>query len=312
MALHLCCDLGGTYVKSAIYRDGVQVAFDQSTVTADSIDGLFSAVRTVAQDLCRRAQVSLTALDALGLSFPSIIAPGESRISSTQKYAYAQGVDLEPIIHDAFGLPAHLENDARAALLGEWQAGCAQGCDNVVLLTLGTGIGTAALIEGRVLRGVHGHAGILGGHFIVNLGGRRGATLATGCAEAEAGSTAIREWIESAPELASSQLRDAEPDFRAVFACRHSDALAASIYEHLVASYAATVCNLIHAYDPEMIVCTGGCFAAGQDLLDDITARVRANTWSAWGRAEFVVASDVRSSVLAGMDALCANPALGS
>ena len=108
-----------------------------------------------------------------------------------------------------------IENDARMALLGERHAGAAAGCDNVVMITLGTGIGGAAMIEGKLLRGKHAQAGCLGGHLPAKVGGRQCTCGAIGCLEAEASGWALPlwrpEWKGFARQSRSSRRNDQLP-----------------------------------------------------------------------------------------------------
>jgi glucokinase len=89
-----------------------------------------------------------------------------------KKYKDAPKLDLAAWARNTFGLPLRIENDARMALMGEHYAGAGCGGANILMMTLGTGIGTAAILDGRLLRGVHGHAGCLGGHLTAKFDGR--------------------------------------------------------------------------------------------------------------------------------------------
>jgi glucokinase len=91
-------------------------------------------------------------------------------------------IDLAEWFIENVGLPARIENDARMALLGESYAGAARGFTDVVMMTLGTGIGGVAMIEGKLLRGKHAQAGCLGGHIPAVFNGRPCTCGAIGCA----------------------------------------------------------------------------------------------------------------------------------
>src|ERR1019366_9751574 len=91
-------------------------------------------------------------------------------------------------------------------LVGEWKHGAGRSSDNVVMITLGTGIGTAAIIEGKLLRGAHGQAGVLGGHSTVCYGGRACSCGNVGCAEAEASTAFLAEIARTDADFTASQL----------------------------------------------------------------------------------------------------------
>ena len=113
-----------------------------------------------------------------------------------------------------------LENDARLGLLGEWNYGAAHGSNDVAIVTLGTGIGSGVMSQGKLLRGPHFQAGNLCGHTIIRVGGYRCVCGANGCVEAETGSMGLAMRARESPEFATSALAD-EPDvnYAAVFQC---------------------------------------------------------------------------------------------
>jgi glucokinase len=106
------------------------------------------------------------------MAVPFVVDPLGQRIPSAprEKYPDASDIDLRAWARERFGLDLRIENDAHAALLGEWRHGAGQGSDDFVMLTLGTGIGCSVLIGGRPLRGKRFQAGVLGGHLIADPG----------------------------------------------------------------------------------------------------------------------------------------------
>ena len=145
----------------------------------------------------------------IGFSFCGVVDSKRCQIlSSNDKYSDSAGFDLARWAQTEFNLPLRLENDARTALLGEWYAGAGRGSNDIVMLTLGTGIGGAAMIDGKLLRGKHFQAGCLGGHLGVNHKGRLCACGNIGCVEAEASSWSLpaissalmcrRRWLANA------------------------------------------------------------------------------------------------------------------
>jgi glucokinase len=168
-------DTGGTRIKLALMRDGRILG--RESFAARSDDGLAPQLPRIAQgldSLCAAAQVNRDECTAFAMAFPSLIDSRTGRVLAAYgKYADAPQLDLPQWSRKTLRLPLIIENDARMALLGEWQAGAGRGCDDLVMVTLGTGIGTAALIEGIVVRGRHGQAGVLGGHLTVQQDGRQ-------------------------------------------------------------------------------------------------------------------------------------------
>ena len=148
----LACDMGGTRIKIGIVRNGCVLA--QEAIPAHSDRGLGPRLPALA-DAWRRLAASidlkLETCRGIGVSFPSLMDMATGRILADYgKYSDAMNIDLRAWAHQEFGLPLAIDNDARMALIGEWRHGAAKGCDDAVMMTLGTGIGTAAIMQGHV------------------------------------------------------------------------------------------------------------------------------------------------------------------
>jgi glucokinase len=236
----------------------------------------------------------------VALSFPGIVDPSTARVLSTPrgKYADAGRLDLAHWFGTEFGLPLRVENDARMALLGERFAGAARGFDDVVMVTLGTGVGAAAMMGGRLVRGKHFQGGCLGGHLPVVWNGRRCICGNVGCIEAEASTWALPEICASWPRFGESALaREPQIDFETLFRCsRAGDPAAIEIRERCLGIWAAGIVGLIHAYDPEAVVLGGAVMRRADDILPSLRGHVHAHAWTPWGEV------DIRAAAL-GSDA---------
>ena len=125
----------------------------------------------VIRRLLENASVAQNECLGIALGFCGLADARIGRVVSTnKKYEDAPAIDFSAWAAHEFNLPFAIENDARMALLGERHAGAARGIDNLVMITLGTGIGGAAMIEGKLLRGRHAQAGCLGGHLPAKVG----------------------------------------------------------------------------------------------------------------------------------------------
>jgi glucokinase len=292
----LACDMGGTIIKYGVVERGAVLA--QGVMPAHSDLGLaprLPALHAALEELCRDHGISIASCEGIGVSFPSLLDVRTGRVlAEFGKYRDAPDVDLRAWARTELGLPLAIENDARMALIGEWRFGAARGCDNVVMMTLGTGLGAAAVIEGRVLRGAHGQAAILGGHLTVNYRGRACSCGNIGCAESEASTHVLAELARARDDFAGSALAD-EPllDYAAIF--RHAsagDACAVALRNHSLNVWAADAVNLVHAFDPEVIVLGGGIAASGPIIVAAVQEYVTAHAMTPWGRVR-VTASDL-------------------
>lgn len=281
--MELCIDFGGTEIKLAVIDGGRLRGADSIPVRGDESDLAAAAAAS-------RALISQTgtAPTAIGIAVPGVVDPASGRmLHANDKYDFLRGFDLQTWARDSFTLPAVVENDARAALVGETSTGSASGERDAVLVTLGTGIGTAAMIDGVPLRGASGHAGILGGHVTTDIKGPTCPCGNLGCAEALASARALRE-------------RNGQLTVKDLFASdEHAD-----LRDSFLHVWGATVVTLIHMYDPSVVILSGGILRAGEAVSAPIETSVREHLWPSMTPPRFVVPPEPEYSVARGLSTL--------
>jgi glucokinase len=286
----LAIDLGGTHATCAVVDDRTILA--EEVVSTDGAHGLKPVLPRFAQTFHKLLQqTGVTTNDCTGLGF-SFCGLADTRIgrvvSTNQKYDDAVEIDFMGWAKREFGLPLRIENDARMALLGETYAGAARGFEDVVMTTLGTGIGGAAMIGGTLVRGKHAQAGCLGGHLPVLFNGRTCTCGNIGCPEAEAAGWSIplvaRDW----PGYADSSLARNEPvNFEKLFRfAGEGDPVATALRDRCLQIWAASTTGLIHAYDPEIVVYGGGVMKSAAIILPFVQAYVEKHAWTPWGKVK--------------------------
>ena len=291
----LACDLGGTRMKIGVVRDGAVLA--QVVEPAHSAQGLapqLSVIKARWRGLLERLRLAVSDCAGISMAFPSLVDPGSGRVLAEYgKFSDAMTLDLRAWARQEMNLPLAIENDARMAMIGEWKYGVGRGVDNLVMMTLGTGIGTSAIIEGRVLRGKHGQAGVLGGHLTVRYGGRPCNCGNAGCAESEASTAFLSELAAARADFNASVLaREPVLDFAAVFKqAAAGDACAAALRDHGIRVWAALAVNLIHAYDPEMVILGGGIMASAEVILPAVREYIARHAHTPWGAVRVVTSS---------------------
>jgi glucokinase len=163
-------------------------------------------------------------------------------------------------------------NDAQAALLGEVWQGAARGASNAILFTLGTGVGGAAIVDGRLLRGHLGRAGHLG-HVCLDMGGERDIVGTPGSLEMMIGNYTIGQrsggTFKTTHEL--------------VDACRRNDPAARQIWERSIEALACAIVSMVNVLDPEVVIVGGGVAVAGDVLFGRLVARACDMEWSLEG-----------------------------
>lgn len=277
-------DLGGTRIKLGLVSDEEIVA--RTIIPADAAGGLGASLPVLEEEieaLLRAARVSRAALGGIGLAFPGIVDPDAQRILSTnKKYDDAVGMDVAAY----WDVPFFIDNDARMAAVGEWKYGAARDTRDMVMMTIGTGIGSSAVLGGKVLRGRHFQAGCLGGHISVRYDGRPCNCGNIGCLEAYGSTWCLDEKVRGMEDFDRSLLAGAAViDLAAVFeAAAKGDAVGLRTRQECLDVWSAGIVNLIHAYDPEVVVVGGGVMSRSDEILPGITERVHRHAWTPWGK----------------------------
>jgi glucokinase len=282
----IAIDLGGTTIKAAIVRGAEILA--SASIPARSPEGLAPQLPRLADlvgNLC--ASLGLTPSDCagLGMAVPFLVDLTACRITSApkEKYFDACDIDLPAWCRATFGLELRIENDAHAACLGEWRYGAGRGVDDLVMFTLGTGIGCSAILRGRPLRGKRFQAGVLCGHMISNPDGQPCACCpGNGCFESLSASRSLSGHAQRHPDFRRSPLAAlAEIDFKAVFVhAAHGDAVATAVRNTVIRYWSALAINVCAAYDPDLIVIGGAVAAAADTFLPPMREYVNRHAWT--------------------------------
>src|SRR5437667_5526122 len=210
--------------------------------------------------------------DGIGLSAPGLAAAeGRSIVCMPERLQGLEGLDWTKFLSAARTVP--VLNDAHAALLGEAWVGAARGLQNVIMLTLGTGVGGAAMVDGRLLRGHIGRGGHLG-HSSLDPDGPPDCAGTPGSLEVAIGNCTIQERsrgrFQSTHDLIAAYLK--------------GDAEAAAIWLKSVKALAAAVCSFINILDPEAVIIGGGIARAGKALFEPLRQFLDPIEWRPVGQ----------------------------
>jgi glucokinase len=207
----------------------------------------------------------------------------ESGASVWSNHLPIDHVPFRDAMSERLGLPVYVDNDANAAALAEHRLGAARGAGHAVLMALGTGIGGALVLDGRIYRGSRGYAGEIG-HIVVDHDGEDcpGACPGRGCLEVLASGRAIGRAGERAaleePGSALGQTRAAHGEItghRVTEFALAGDAQARTVLAGVGRRLGAGLTGIVNALNPEVVVLGGGAVAAGDLLLDPAREVVR-------------------------------------
>jgi glucokinase len=286
----LAIDLGGTHATCGIVEDRTILASE--AIPADCAQGLGALLPRIVdtfRTLAKGAGLSFANCEGVAAGFAGLVDTRVGRVLSTNaKYEDAPELDLPTWSQRTLGLPLRIENDARMALLGEVYAGAAKGFTEVVMMTLGTGIGGVAMIEGKLLRGKHSQAGCLGGHIPVLFTGRPCTCGGIGCAEAEAAGWSLPLILKEWPGASGSTLsKYHKVGFKELFEeAAAGDHVAIAVRDRCLRVWCADAVALIHAYDPEIIVMGGGVMKSAASIIPIIESHAQKHAWTPWGKVQ--------------------------
>ncbi|MDW9380983.1 ROK family protein [Chryseobacterium sp. JV558] len=284
----IAIDMGGTRIKIGIIKS--DTILSSVSIDANSDKGLrqrLPSIQETVEKMLHQQGLSTADIAGLGIASPGIVDSIQKKILSIdKKFGDAPDIDLKEWCLQSFNLPFTIENDARSALLGEWKYGNAKSYENVVLMTLGTGVGSAAIMEGQLLKGKHFTAGILGGHSVINYKGDSCNCGNKGCVETEASTWNLPAMAKLHKNFTESKL-SASPviDYELVFRlAEEGDTTALHLRDQSLQAWSAAAINLIHSYDPEVLVLTGGIMASSSQIIPYIKHYIDTHAWTPWGK----------------------------
>jgi glucokinase len=262
-------DLGGSSFKWVIVaRDGTVIEKGTLEFDAAKPKGWAEEIKSL---VGRIATEPAQGLAGIAVSAPGLAAKdGRSIAYMPGRLAGLEGLNWKDFLAVDFEVP--VLNDAHAALLGEVWLGAAKGCANVVMLTLGTGVGGAAMVDGRLLRGAIGRAGHLG-HVTLDPNGPPDVTNMPGSLEMAIGNCSI-------PERTNGRFKTTH---ELLAAHENGDAGATAIWLKAMRDLAFAIAGFINCFDPEIVLIGGGIARAGRSLFVPLEGYLRPIEWQPGG-----------------------------
>ena len=258
-------DVGGTSTKLGLVENGRVIARSRVATIGHADEHAFAdAIAEAAAGMC----ASTDGIKAIGVG-----APNGNQLSGAIEMAanlpWKNTVPLAAMLSEQLKAPCTLGNDANAAALGEWRYGCGHGCTDLLVATLGTGLGSGFVIDGRLLIGPFGNAGELG-HITLVPGGRDCGCGRQGCLETYVNISGIRSTYA---ELAAASDRNVDQVLEQggvkpiATAAEHGDAIALKTFDRTAKWLAIGLANAIAITTPQRIVLLGGIARSGDVLM---------------------------------------------
>jgi len=285
-------DRGASSVRLGLVRsDGTMVKVMKEWDPCRSLADLGSMVRRMGEMLARflaSPEVRGVSLDGIGVVVAGIInGRGEMVGHVGAREAPWTPIAVREVVQQTAGagLPVHVDNDSKGAALGEFLYGAGRGTRDMACLTIGTGVGGGLVVDGKLVHGAQGLAG-LAGIMSVDMHGERCPSGAMGCLEHYASGSGIARAARRALEVgrASGLLEDAQGDIESVTsemvfaAARRGDDLAKETVRNAAYALGIAISTLLHLLNPEVVVLGGGVAEQGELFLEPVRDAVAEHT----------------------------------
>lgn len=284
--LFLGLDIGGTRLKGGAIGDTGKVLARavEPTAPGQSLRAFERQLDALVTRLLAEADPGY-ALSGIGASITGPVDPDVGCVYLPGKIRGLDRHQTVPFLRKRWRVPVTADNDGRLACYAEWKAGAGRGIDNLLVLTLGTGIGSGVVLDGRLLTDRHFQRGTQCGHFVIDVNGPRCLTGARGTGESLASVTALVQEVRAA--LARGLplgLPTDKPTHEIAFpdivsAVRRKDALVTEIFERWLDRFSAVLLNAYYAYTPDLILLAGGPVKAAPLFLKKLAARLEASAF---------------------------------
>ena len=247
-------DVGGTKTLAAVVnRDGEIEQQVEHPTDVSSQNALLARLDAIVEELRGGREIA-----ALGFGIPSRVDQRTGRAVASVNIPLAN-VDFRDRMRERHGLPVGIDNDANAATIGEWHAGAAKGVRNVVMLTLGTGVGGGLILAGRPFRGTTGVGAELG-HIVIGLDGPPCGCGGHGHLESYAAGRV-------ADAAARRLYGEGSDGHELVERANNGEREAVEALAEIGRALGAGVASFVNVFEPEIVVVGGGFGSAGELLL---------------------------------------------
>ena len=297
MAQRIGIDVGGTNVKIALVSDKGKIIYSNSIPTRAEMgyEYTINSMKDAVRDLLKETKMKASDIEGMGFGFPGQIDCQKGIVRLAPNIPGWVNVPIAEIMEKEFGIPTRVDNDVRTATLGELNYGAGVGCENLVCITVGTGIGSGLVVNGKLVRGANNAAGEIG-HIKLNMqGGPLCGCGDRGCLEAYASGPSIvamaEEYIRGGKSTKYREL--ANPDitpYIVAVAAKEGDPVARQIFRIMGEYIGMGLTSVINLLNPEKIIIGGGVADAGDILLNPIRETIAKRAMTIQKEVEVVPA----------------------
>lgn len=271
-------DIGGTNIKIALVDFEGKIVYSNTTPTRAEMgyEAGITNIKQAIHDLLDETKTDKNHIEAIGFGLPGQIDYKEGIVKNLPNIPGWVNVPLAKIIEEEFSIPTRLDNDVRCAALGELNFGAGRNCENLICITIGTGIGSGIVLNGKLVRGAANAAGEIG-HIKMSINdGPLCGCGDYGCFEAYASGPSIvtmaKEYISGGK---SAKYKEMAPDgiitpYLVAQAALQGDSVSIQIFKQMGKIIGVGLASVVNLLNPEKIIIGGGVADAGDILLNPI------------------------------------------
>lgn len=271
-------DVGGTNVKFALISPNGEILYSNSTPTRSEMGYEYTVnnIKQAISTLIKETNSNTKDIKGIGFGFPGQIDYKNGIVVNLPNISGWNNVHISEIIKKEFGIETKIDNDVRCAALGELKYGAGKGCENLICITVGTGIGSGIILNGKLIRGATNTAGEIGHIKLFPDGEKLCGCGDYGCLEAYVSGPSIVEMAENYIKGGkSTKFREMAEDgkitpYIVAKAAEAGDMVAKKIFDFMGEYLGTGLASVVNLLNPEKIIIGGGVATCGNLLINPL------------------------------------------
>ena len=294
-------DVGGTNVKIALVNDEGKILYSNSVPTRAEMGYEYTVnnIKQAIYDLLKETKLEPKDIQGIGFGFPGQVDYRAGIVRNAPNIPGWVEIPIAKIFEDEFHIPTRVDNDVRCAALGELNYGAGKGCENLICITVGTGIGSGLVVNGKLVRGASNAAGEIGHIKLQMNGGPICGCGDTGCLEAFASGPAIvalaEDYIKGGKSTKYRELANGAPitPYIVCEAAKAGDPVAQRIFTIIGEYIGIGMASVVNLLNPEKIIIGGGVADAGEYLLNPLSETLKKRAMKIAGETVKIVHAEL-------------------
>ena len=294
-------DVGGTNVKIALVNDEGKILYSNSVPTRAEMGYEYTVnnIKQAIYDLLKEKKLESKDIQGIGFGFPGQVDYKAGIVRNAPNIPGWVEIPFAKIFEDEFHIPTRVDNDVRCAALGELNYGAGKGCENLICITVGTGIGSGLIVNGKLVRGASNAAGEIGHIKLQMNGGPICGCGDTGCLEAFASGPAIvalaEDYIKGGKSTKYRELANGAPitPYIVCEAAKAGDPVAQRIFTIIGEYIGIGMASVVNLLNPEKIIIGGGVADAGEYLLNPLSETLKKRAMKIAGETVKIVHAEL-------------------